>query len=104
VKRLAVLGILALATPAHAGDDDFDLANIRTQAHVVVSYSITLTTAVIARKLELPRWQAVVLGVAATAVLGTIKELVDDEFQWGDQLANSLGAGAATAVVFTFRL
>ena len=104
MNRAALVGLLALATPAHAGDDDFDLTNIRTQAHVVVSYSITFTTAVIARRFELARWKAVVLGVAATAVLGTIKELVDDEFQWGDQLANTIGAGTATAIVFTFEL
>jgi VanZ family protein len=97
-----VLGA-ALASPARA-DDGFDPRDLDKQAHMAVGYAITLTTAVIARKLELPRWQAVAIGVAATAVLGTLKELVDPPYSWGDQLANTIGSGMAAGVVFAFRL
>lgn len=94
--------VLALAVPARA--DDFDPRSLDKQAHVAVGYGITLTTAVIARRFELPRWQAVAIGAAVTAVLGTVKELVDPPYSWGDQLATTIGSGTAVAVVFAFRL
>lgn len=100
MRTLALLA--ALAQPASA--DSFDLRDVDKQAHVATSYGITLTVATIASRYELRRWQAVLLGVATTLVLGTTKELVDDEYSWGDQAANGLGAGAASAVVFAFEL
>lgn len=101
-RASAVVVALALATPARA--DSFDPRDVDKQAHMATSYALTFTTAVIARRFELPRWQAVLLGAAVTAVAGTVKELVDDEYSWGDQLANTIGSGTAAAVVFTFRL
>lgn len=102
--RTATFGVvLSLASWAHA--DGFDPSDYDKQAHMAVGYGLTLTVAVVARRYELPRWKAVALGAATTLVLGTLKELVHDEtFSWGDELGNTIGAGTATAVVFTFRL
>ena len=101
--RLAPLAIVAaLAQPARA--DDFDPRDVDKQAHMAVSYGLTLTVAVVARHYEVKRWQAVLLGVATALVLGTAKELSDDPYSWGDQAANTIGAGTAAGVVFTFRL
>ena len=100
MRSLALLA--ALATPASA--DSFDLRDVDKQAHVATSYGITLTVATVASRYEVPRWQAVLLGVATTLVLGTTKELVDEPYSWGDQAANALGASAAAVVVFAFEL
>jgi VanZ family protein len=103
VRLAAVAALAALALPARA--DSFDPTDYDKIAHVSVSYSITLSVAVVARRFELPRWQAAVLGAATALVLGTAKELVHDaEFSWGDELANTLGAGGAVGLVFAFRL
>lgn len=104
MRAAALITALAVAAPAPAAADDFDPRDLDKQAHMATSYAITLTAAVIARRFELPRWQAVLIGVGATAVIGTLKELVDPPYSWGDQLANAIGSGTATAVVFTFRL
>jgi hypothetical protein len=102
--RIAPLVIVAaLATPARS--DDFDPRDYDKIAHMSVSYGITLTIAVVARHYEMKRWQAVLLGAATALVLGTTKELVyDDEFSWGDETANTIGAAGAAGLVFTFRL
>lgn len=102
--RLAALAVIvSLAVPARA--DDFDPRDYDKQAHMAVSYGISLTVAVVARRYELARWKAALLGVASALVLGTAKELVhDDTYSWGDQAANTIGAGTAAGVVFVFRL
>jgi VanZ family protein len=103
VRLAAVLVLAALAIPARA--DSFDPTDYDKIAHVSVSYSITLSVAVVARRFELKRWQAAVLGVATALTLGTAKELLhDDDFSSGDELANALGAGGAVGLVFAFRL
>jgi hypothetical protein len=95
--------LAALEMPAHA--DAFDPTDYDKIAHMSVSYSITLSVAVVARRFELKRWQAAVLGAASALVLGTAKELVfDDDFSSGDELANAIGAGSAVGLVFAFRL
>ena len=102
--RLAPLVVVAaLVQPARA--DDFDPRDYDKIAHMSVSYGITLTVAVVARRYEMKRWQAVLLGAATALVLGTGKELIhDDHYDWGDQAANTIGAATAAGVVFTFRL
>jgi VanZ family protein len=101
--RTALVLIAALAQPVRA--DSFDPTDYDKIAHMSVSYSITLSVAVVARRFELERWQAAALGAATALVLGTAKELVhDDEFSWGDELANTIGAGGAVGLVFAFRL
>lgn len=103
MKIAAALLAVALATPARA--DSFDPTDYDKIAHMSVSYSITLSVAVVARRFELARWQAAALGAATALVLGTAKELVhDEEFSWGDEAANSIGAGAAIGLVFAFQL
>jgi hypothetical protein len=70
-------------------------------AHFSASYGLSLSTTLILRKTELPRWLSVVIGCGGTLLLGTMKELVvDDGYSWGDQAAN--GAGAMTSAIFTF--
>lgn len=98
----SILLIAALAQPASA--DSFDPRDVDKQAHMATSYGITFTVATIARHYDVARWKAVLLGAATTLVIGTTKELVDDEYSWGDQLANTIGSGTAAIVVFSFRL
>lgn len=111
---LALVTALALAAPSRAAAEHdgrtrpirltFDPTDRDKQAHIAVSYGVTLTVAVIARHYEVTRWKAVLAGAATALVLGTLKELVDDPYSWGDQAANTIGAGAAVGVVFAFRL
>jgi VanZ family protein len=98
----AAVAIGGLAVPARA--ESFDLRDLDKQAHVAVSYGLTLSVATILRRYEVPRWKAVVIAATATAVIGTAKELLDPPYSWGDQLANAIGSSAAVVVVFTFRL
>ena len=101
----AAAGVLALvlaAAPVRA--DSLDPRDVDKQAHMATSYGITFSVAVILRRFDVPRWQAVVIGAATTAVLGTVKELVDDPYSWGDQLANTIGSATAVGVVFAFRI
>ena len=100
VLTAAVLA--SLAVPAHA--DSFDLRDLDKQAHVAVSYGLTLSVAVVLRHHDVPRWQAVAIAAATTLVIGTVKELVDPPCSWNDQLANTLGTSSAAIVVFSFRL
>ena len=105
MTRLAALS-LVLALPASvARADTFDLTALDKRAHMATSYALTLSVDVVARRFELPRWQAALLGAATTIVVGTAKELVlDDDYDWGDQLANGIGITTATLVVFAFEL
>lgn len=103
--RIAATAVaLALATPRDGRADDFDLGDVDKQAHLAASYGLTLTGAVIARRFELPRWQAAALAAATTIVIATTKELLDDPYSWNDQLANAIGISTAVGVVFVFRL
>jgi VanZ family protein len=106
VRLAALVVIAALAQPARpVRADSFDPTDYDKIAHMTTSYGITLTVAVVARRYEIKRWQAVLLGAATALLLGTAKELAyDDEFSWGDQAANTIGAATAAGVVFTFRL
>ncbi len=71
---------------------------------MATGYALTFTLAVVARHYEMERWKAALLGAATTLVLGTLKELSDNEFSWGDELGNTIGATTAVGVVFAFRL
>lgn len=103
MRPVLVAAVLAsLASPARA--DSFDLGDVDKQAHVAVSYGLTLSIAVVLRHHDVPRWQAVALAAATTLVIGTVKELVDPPYSWGDQLANTLGTSGAALVVFSFQL
>lgn len=101
--RLVASALLA-ALGGAARADSFDPGDLDKQAHIAVSYGLTLSIATILRRYELPRWQASAIAAAATMVVGTTKELIDDSFSWGDQLANVIGSTSAVVVVFTFRL
>lgn len=100
-----VAAALSLSLASHAHADAFDLTAQDKQAHIAASYGITLTVDVVARRFELPRWQAVLLGAATAIVVGTTKELAfDDDYDWGDQLANGIGIAGATGLVLAFEL
>jgi hypothetical protein len=72
-------------------------------AHLATSYG-TLSTALILRKVDLPRWEAVAIACGITLALGTIKGLfTDDPYSWLDQRANLLGTAGGAAFVFIFR-
>ena len=101
-RALAAAVLAALALPARA--DTFDLGDVDKQAHVAVSYGLTLSVAVVLRHHDVPRWQAVAIAAATTLVIGTVKELVDPPYSWNDQLANTLGSAGAAVVVVSFRL
>ena len=74
-------------------------------AHAAVSYSLTLTGALLLEKLELERWQAVLIAGGATLLIGLAKEyVIDDEASGGDLLADGLGIGVAAGMVFSFEL
>ncbi|MBA3821929.1 MAG: hypothetical protein H0X17_23800 [Deltaproteobacteria bacterium] len=108
---IVLAATLAATVAGHAGHaataraDGFDPRDVDKQAHLAVSYGLTFTIAVVARRYDVPRWQAVAIAAATTLVLGTTKELADDTgYSWGDQLANTIGTGTAAIVVFSFEL
>jgi VanZ family protein len=102
VRALIVAIALLFAVPARG--DSFDPGDLDKQTHMAASYGITFTVAMVARHYGVTRWKAVLLGAATTLVLGTAKELADEPYSWGDQLANTIGSGTAAIVVFSFRL
>ncbi len=90
------------ATPATGENDPFAADKV---AHAAVSYSLTFTGALLLERLDLPRWQAVVIAGGATLVLGLAKEyVVDSEASGGDLAADALGIGVGAGMVFTFDL
>jgi hypothetical protein len=74
-------------------------------AHAAVSYSLTLTGSLLLEKLDVPRWQAVLIAGGATFLLGLAKEyVIDAEPSGGDLAADAIGVGAGAGLVFTFEL
>lgn len=103
MRLVTLLVVFCLVRPASA--DDFDPRDYDKVAHMSVSYGITLSVAVVARRYEVTRWRAVVLGAVTALALGTTKELLlDTTFSWGDEAANAIGTAGAAGLVFTFRL
>ncbi len=108
--RPSVVLALAIALFVASGSresraDSFDIGDIDKQAHVATSYGLTLTGAVVLQRFRVRRVASVLISVAATLALGTLKELViDDRFSGGDEIANLIGAGSAAGIVFGFRL
>lgn len=100
-----VLTLCMLCVAPRVQADDFSPGDLDKQAHMAVSYSITLTGSVILRRYQVTRWKAVAISVAAAMALGTFKELVlDATFSPADELANGIGAGVAAGLVFAFEL
>jgi hypothetical protein len=74
-------------------------------AHAAVSYSLTLTGSLLLEKLEVPRWQAVLIAGGATFLLGLAKEyVIDAQPSGGDLAADALGVGLGAGLVFSFEL
>ena len=91
--------------PVRAEAAESDPVGADKAAHAAVSYSLTLTGALLLEKLDLPRWQAVVIAGGATFALGLAKEFViDGEASGGDLVADGIGVGVAAGFVFTFEL
>ncbi len=100
---LVTLGMICASSPAQA--DDFSPRDLDKQAHMAVSYGITLTGSVVLRRYKVTRWKAVAISVATAMALGTFKELaLDGSFSTADELANGIGAGVAAGLVFAFEL
>ena len=102
---------ISLVAPARARADitDFRLSRIDHQAHIAVSYGLTLTGYLILERHTLTkpqpkRLQAVLIAALATLAVGGLKELViDDPGDASDMVANVIGVGGAASVVFAFR-
>ncbi len=112
VRTIVVLIIVACSLPAAKAraDRGFSLADQDKQAHVAVSYGLTLTGSLALRRLGLEPWQAAAASAAATLVIGGVKELVIDNRQsgdhasGGDMVANLLGVAGAVGVYLAFTL
>jgi hypothetical protein len=97
-----VISQLVLAT---AEDDASDPIAPDKVAHFAVSYGLTLSGTLLLEKLDVPRWQAVLIAGGATFLLGLAKEyVIDSEASGGDLAADALGVGVGAGFVFTFRL
>ena len=100
---------VVLATPvaaaAPSGNDESDPFAPDKVAHAAVSYSLTLTGALLLEKLDVPRWQAVLISGAGTFLLGLAKEyVIDADPSGGDLAADAIGVGTGAALVFSFEL
>jgi hypothetical protein len=103
MRALAVLLLACAVAPARA--DSFSPRDVDKQAHMSVSYGLTLTGAIVAERFDVERWQAVAIAAAATMARGTFKELVlDEQYDWNDQLANGIGTTTAPVLVLTLEL
>ena len=99
---MVVLLGLTLSTPGAAADE---LWSQDKAAHVAGSYCLALTTTLVLRRFDVPRWLSVVIASATTLAVGTIKELAfDDRYSWLDQAANTTGVAASAGLVFTLEL
>ena len=95
--------VLSMATPVRA--ETFDPRDVDKQAHMATSYAMTLTGSTVLQRFGLRRVHSVLISVGATMVLATAKEwLLDDRFSVADEVANTIGVGAAVGVVFAFEL
>jgi hypothetical protein len=102
---LALPVTAAVPLAAVAPDDGSDPIAPDKVAHAAVSYSLTLTGSLLLEKLDVPRWQAVLISGGATFLLGLAKEyVIDTEPSAGDLAADALGVGVGAGVVFTFEL
>jgi len=94
-----------IAATAPVGDDESDPFAPDKVAHAAVSYSLTLTGSLLLEKLDVPRWQAVLISGGATFLLGLAKEyVIDANPSGGDLAADAVGVGAGAALVLSFEL
>ncbi len=97
--------MLVLTLPGRAAAAEQDVLAVDKVAHAAVSYSLTLTGALLLEQLDLPRWQAVLIAAGGTLVLGLAKEvMLDDEASGGDLAADGIGVGLAAGLLFSFEL
>jgi hypothetical protein len=88
-----------------ASSSETDPVAVDKVAHFSVSYSMTLSGALLLEKLDLPRWQAVAIAGGATFLLGLAKEyVIDAQADPYDLAADGLGVGVGAGFVFTFQL
>jgi hypothetical protein len=94
----------AIVQPDTRAASEYDPTAPDKAAHFAVSYGLTLTGTLLLEKLDVPRWQAVLISGGATFALGLAKEiLVDAEASGGDLAADALGVGIAAGMTFVFR-
>jgi len=100
--------VVADATPLalrSASSSEWDPLAPDKVAHAAVSYSLTFTGTLLLEKLDVPRWQAVLIAGGATFLLGLAKEyVIDAELSGGDVAADAIGVGAGAGLVFSFEL
>lgn len=96
--------VLAAPVAAAPGEESDPLAPDKV-AHAAVSYSLTLTGSLLLEKLEVPRWQAVLIAGGASFLLGLAKEyVIDAQPSGGDLAADAIGVGLGAGLVFSFEL
>lgn len=102
--KLLAMVVMAYFLSGPACADSFRLKSQDKQLHIMSGYGLSLTsTLLLEHKLDLPRWQAVLIASAFTMAVGTAKEfIVDEHYSAGDQWANLIGTAGSAAMVFTF--
>ena len=98
--------VVADATPLalrSASSSEWDPLAPDKVAHAAVSYSLTFTGTLLLEKLDVPRWQAVLIAGGATALLGLAKEyVIDTRASAADLAADALGIGVGVGFVYVF--
>lgn len=95
--------VVFFATLLPARTSKADGIPLDKQAHVAVSYGLTLTGALLLEKTGMERWLATLIAFSGTMLIGVTKEAFDDEFSGTDQVANLVGASTAAGMVLVFK-
>lgn len=104
MKRvIAVLIAAILPKVAFAEANNFDLSQVDQQAHLAVSYGITMTSSLLLEKKGFKKNDAILYGSLISLGLGLLKEYaVDKEASQGDLIADAIGTGLGAGVVWYF--
>ena len=102
---LAFSLLITMPATSRAGAGDFRFSRLDHQAHIAVSYSLTLTATLICqKKAGMSRTKAVLISALAVLLMGGLKELASDEpGESSDMVANTIGIGAAAGMAFALR-
>lgn len=94
--------LLFFGLSANASGHNFDLSRTDTAAHLGISYGLTLTGAMVLKRLGMEKTPALLTSILLTSAIYTLKELSDPVFSGGDMVANGIGTvGAALTFHFT---
>jgi len=98
--RYLILFVVLFSRPNHA--DNLDLSRHDQQLHATMSYAITQTSYMIAKKHKVK--YALIKAAIFTSLLGVAKECSDKTFSTGDLKADSVGILGSGIVILTFQL